>query len=55
MQKEVKRKERNKFIAFYVSDDEKSVIVNQAAVNDMSVSDYCRKILLKNFTVEERN
>lgn len=43
----VKRKERNKFIAFYVSDEEKEYIANQAAINDMTISDYCRKVLLR--------
>ena len=43
----IKRKERTKFIAFYVSDEEKDFIANQAAMNDMTISDYCRKILLR--------
>lgn len=46
MAKSVFRKERDKFIAFYVSDDEKQIIVDAAASRDMSISDYCRKILI---------
>lgn len=46
MSKQVVRKERNKMIAFYVSEEEKQAIAEGAYKNDISVSDYCRKILL---------
>ena len=48
MEKRIRRKERNKIISFFVSDDEKEAIAECAARLDMSVSDLCRKTLLKN-------
>lgn len=41
------RPERKRFVAFYVSDKEKDMIVGAATTLDMSISDYCRKILVK--------
>lgn len=45
--KQVRRKERNKFVAFYVSDEEKECLVKNAMLADMSISDYCRKTLFE--------
>ncbi len=53
--KRVRRPERNKFIAFYVSDDEKAIIVGEAMAHDLSVSDYCRKTLLRNATIKDKD
>ena len=54
MKERVRRPERKKFIAFYVSDEEKEQIVSSALQRDMTVSDYCRKMLLqKNSFPEE--
>lgn len=52
MAKEVRRKERTKFVSFYVSDEEKRAIVSAADRNDMSISDYCRKVLMRNNQME---
>lgn len=49
------RKERTAFIAFYVSDEEKDAIVNAAQCADMSISDYCRRMLLSSREEERRD
>lgn len=41
------RKSRTQFIAFYVDEEEKEMIVEAAKKSDMTISDYCRKMLLK--------
>lgn len=41
------KRSRTEFIAFYVSEEEKKQIVSYADENDQSISDYCRKTLLK--------
>ena len=40
------RRTRDVPIMFYVSRDEKDVIIDAAKSNDMTVSDFCRKTLL---------
>ena len=42
------RRNRDKTLMFYVSDEEKKRIIEAAQENDMSISDYCRKALVKN-------
>lgn len=43
------RPDRNKPIMFYATEQEKEVIVNNAKREDMSISDYCRKVLTGKF------
>lgn len=47
------RKERNQFVAFYVSEEEKALIVKMAKESDMSISDFCRKTLLNSNNVKD--
>lgn len=42
------RRSRTQLVAFYVSDEEKAAIVKLAQNRDMSISDYCRKVLIAN-------
>lgn len=42
------RRSRTQLVAFYVSDEEKAAIVKLAQNRDMSISDYCRKVLMAN-------
>lgn len=42
------KRKREILLAFYVTPDEKAEIVNAARINDQSVSDYCRKTLIRN-------
>lgn len=41
------RRNRDKTLMFYVSDEEKQRIIEAAQESDMSISDYCRKALVK--------
>ena len=41
------KRNRTELIAFYVTKEEKEKIVSTADDNDQSVSDYCRKKLIK--------
>lgn len=45
LSKRVKRKKRDNVISFVVSAEEKQSLVDAAFDSDMSLSDYCRKIL----------
>lgn len=38
---------RTQVIAFYVSDEERTAVIAAAQKEDMSISDYCRKTLMK--------
>ena len=41
------KRQRTELIAFYVTEREKEIIVNNAFKRDQTVSDYCRKMLAK--------
>ena len=49
------RRERNQFIAFYVSEEEKEAIIRMAQSRDQSISDFCRKTLLSNVAYKEKD
>lgn len=40
------RPKRESTVLFFVTEEEKSEIVNAAIAHDMSISDYCRRTLL---------
>ena len=52
MEKRKQKRKRSELIAFYVTKEEKEKIVSYAEKNDQSVSDYCRKTLIKRNVVE---
>lgn len=41
----VSRKKRTEQVGIYFSEDEKKKIVDEAAKYDLSVSDYCRRVI----------
>ena len=42
---QIQKPKRSDFIAFYVTEEEKQFIVDCACRWDMTVSDYCRRVL----------
>ena len=47
MSKEKVRRTRERLIAFYVSEEERDMIIFAAQMKDMSISDFCRKTLMR--------
>ena len=47
VEKRKTKRKRTEFVAFYVTKEEKEKIASLAEENDQTISDYCRKTLIR--------